>query len=99
MLNSTSPIFVFFITLAVTRHEAVGFLKLLGACLGLMGVVLIVGMDALEGLGQQVAGQLAVLGGAVLYACAAIHGKRFSHLPATATAAGTMIWPRFVCCR
>ncbi len=92
VLNSTSPIFVFFFTLLVTRHEASSGLKLFGACLGLFGVVLIVGVDALTGLGQQVLGQLAALTGAVHYACAAIYGKRFSQLTATAAAAGTMIW-------
>jgi drug/metabolite transporter (DMT)-like permease len=92
VLNSTSPIFVFFITLLITRHEAVGTLKLAGAIVGAAGVVMIVGVDVLNGLGQQVAGQLAALSGAFLYACAAINGKRFSALPATVTAAGTMIW-------
>jgi drug/metabolite transporter (DMT)-like permease len=53
--------------------------------------VLIVGLDALRGLGTQVAGQLACLLGAALYACAAIYGKRFSHIPPVATATGTMI--------
>ena len=92
VLNSTSPIFVFFITLLVTRHESLSLLKLAGACLGVAGVVVIVGFDALSGLGRQVAGQLAALAGAMLYAGAAIYGKRFGHLSATATAAGTMIW-------
>ena len=92
VLNSTSPIFVFFITLFVTRHEATGGIRLLGACLGVLGVTLIVGTDVLNGLGQQVVAQLAVLLGAVLYAGAAIYGKRFSHLAPTVTAAGTMIW-------
>lgn len=91
VLNSTSPLFVFFFTLLVTRHEATTWLKLLGACLGLCGVTLIVGVDALAGLGQQVLGQLAAIAGAVLYACAAIYGKRFSHLSATATATGAML--------
>ena len=92
VLNSTSPIFVFFITIFATRHEAMSALKLLGACLGLCGVILIVGADALAGLGQQVLGQLAAITGAILYAMAAIYGKRFSGLAATATAAGTMMW-------
>lgn len=91
VLNSTSPIFVFLFTVLVTRHEATSALKLFGACLGLLGVTMIVGVDALAGLGQQVAGQLAAIAGAILYACAAIYGKRFAHVSATATAAGTMI--------
>jgi drug/metabolite transporter (DMT)-like permease len=96
VLNSTSPIFVFFITLAATRHEAVGGRKFVGAMLGVFGVALIVGVDALDGLGQQVLAQLAVLFGAVLYAIAAIYGKRFSHLHPTVTAAGTMLWATVV---
>jgi drug/metabolite transporter (DMT)-like permease len=92
VLNSTSPIFVFFITLLVTRHEAVTVWKLTGALLGVVGVALIVGLDALHGLGQQMAGQLAILLGALLYAFAAIYGKRFSAISPTVTAAGTMMW-------
>ena len=92
VLNSTSPIFVFLITALVTRHETLGGRKLAGAILGVFGVVLIVGVDTLRGLGDQVAGQVACLVGAALYAGAAIYGKRFGHISALATAAGTMIW-------
>jgi drug/metabolite transporter (DMT)-like permease len=92
VLNSTSPLFVFFITVFFTRHEPTGGLKLAGACLGVVGVTLIVGVDVWRGLGQQVTAQLAILLGAILYAGAAIYGKRFSHLPPTVTATGTMIW-------
>ena len=77
VLNSTSPIFVFLITLLLTRHESVNLTKLCGALLGLLGVIILVGSEALEGLGDQVAGQLACLAGAMLYACAAIYGKQF----------------------
>ena len=91
VLNSTSPLFVFIITAFITRHEASNPKKLLGAMLGLCGVVLIVGIDALAGLGSQVWGQLACLAGALLYACAAIYGKQFSHISALATATGTLI--------
>ncbi len=92
VLNSISPIFVFLFTLLVTRHEALPVSKLLGAGLGLTGVILIVGVDALAGLGQQVAGQLAALGGAMLYGCAAIYGRRFAHITPASAAAGAMIW-------
>ena len=96
VLNSTSPVFVFLITALVTRHEALNGRKLLGAVLGVLGVALIVGVDVLRGLGDQVAGQLTCLVGAVLYAGAAIYGKRFTHISAIATATGTMIWASLV---
>lgn len=91
VLNSTSPIFVLFMTLLVTRHEALSPLKLTGALLGLAGVALIIGVDVLAGLGQQVAAQLAVLLGAFLYGCAAVNGKRFEQLPPAVTAAAVML--------
>lgn len=96
VLNSTSPIFVFVITALVTRHEAISGRKLAGAALGVLGVVMIVGVDALRGLGDQVAGQIACLVGAALYAGAAIYGKGFGHITAVATATGTMIWASVV---
>jgi len=91
VLNSTSPIFVFFITLLVTRHEALSLLKLAGALLGVAGVMLIIGVDALAGLGREVTAQVAVLLGAFCYGCAAVNGKRFSHLPPTVTATAIML--------
>lgn len=92
VLNSTSPIFVFLFTAAISRHEALGGRRLAGALLGFAGVVLIVGADAISGLGQAVAGQLACLIGAMLYAGAAIYGRRFAGIGALETALGTMIW-------
>ncbi len=92
VLNSTSPIFVFFLTLTITRHETLSARRLTGAILGLLGVALIMGVDALDGLGQEVLAQAAVLFAAFLYALAAIYGKRFGHLPPSVTAASAMIW-------
>jgi drug/metabolite transporter (DMT)-like permease len=91
VLNSTSPIFVFFITWIITRHEAVSARKVLGAFIGLGGVILVIGVDALQSLGQQVIAQLAILLSAAFYGYAAIFGKKFSHLPPTVTAAGVML--------
>lgn len=92
VLNSTSPNFVFFLTALFTRHEPAMVWKLAGAVSGVVGVALLMGPQVLGEPGREAAGQLAVLASAVLYAAAAIHGKRFSSIPATVTAAGTMLW-------
>jgi drug/metabolite transporter (DMT)-like permease len=81
VLNSTSPIFAFFITWAITRHEPATATKLAGALAGLAGVVLIVGVGALRGLGDQILQQLACVFGALLFGVAAVYGKRFDDLP------------------
>ncbi len=92
VLNSTSPIFVYLFTAVAIQQQSPGRRKLLGAVLGLSGVVLIVGVDVLAGLGTAVAGQLACLVSAMLYAGAAMHGRRFTGLGALETALGTLIW-------
>ena len=59
---------------------------------GLGGVILMIGVGVLDGLGREIAGQAAALAGAALYACAALYGRRFAHLPASIIAASAMIW-------
>ncbi len=92
VLNSTSPMFVVLIGALVLRHGMPPVHRIAGAVLGLLGVVLIMGAEALEDLGEQITGQIAILTSAVLYACAAINGRRFALLSPVVTAAGTMIW-------
>ncbi len=89
VLNSTAPIFVFLFTALVTRHESTQPRRLIGAILGVVGVALVVGADFTGA--RTFAGELACLTGAMLYACAAIYGRRFSKLGALVTASGTMI--------
>jgi drug/metabolite transporter (DMT)-like permease len=91
ILNSTAPIFTFFLTLAITRHEAVSFRKLVGVVAGMAGICLIVGMQALAGLGEQLAAQIALLLAAVCYAGAAIFGRAFKNLDPMAPAAGSLL--------
>jgi drug/metabolite transporter (DMT)-like permease len=91
ILNSTSPIFAFLITWAVTRHEPVTLRKLLGVAAGLAGTCLIVGPEAFAGLGAEVLAQLAIVAATICYAGAAIVGRGFARLDPLAPAAGSLI--------
>ncbi|MBS0536521.1 MAG: EamA family transporter [Proteobacteria bacterium] len=91
ILNSTSPIFTFLITAAVTRHESLTGRKLIGIAAGLTGTCLIVGVEALGGLGRDLIAQLAVIAATVCYAGAAIFGRRFKGLDPIMPAAGSLI--------
>jgi len=88
ILNSTAPIFTFFLTL-VTRHEALTSRKLIGVLAGMAGICLIVGVQALAGFGEQLTAQVVTLLAAVCYAGAAIFGRGF--LDPMAPAAGSLI--------
>ncbi|MBN8992855.1 MAG: EamA family transporter [Rhizobiales bacterium] len=91
ILNSTAPIFTFFLTFAVTRHEPVTSRKLIGVIAGMTGICLIVGVQALGGLGQQLFAQIVCVAAAVCYAGAAIFGRNFKGLEPMAPAAGSLL--------
>ena len=91
ILNSTSPIFTFFLTLAITRHESVSFRKLFGVLAGLAGICLIVGVQALTGLGERFAAELATVIATVCYAVGAIFSRGFKGLDPMAPAAGSLL--------
>ncbi len=91
ILNSTSPIFAFVLTAAVTRHEPATARKLFGVVAGLAGICLIVGLQVLGGLGQAVWAQLAIVAATVCYAGAAIFGRSFKGLDPIMPAAGSLI--------
>ncbi|MCV3243493.1 DMT family transporter [Mesorhizobium sp. ZC-5] len=91
ILNSMTPIFAFLLTVLITRHESVTARKLFGVTAGLAGVCLIIGMQALDGLGAQLWAQLAVIAATICYAGAAIFGKSFKGLDPMMPAAGSLI--------
>jgi drug/metabolite transporter (DMT)-like permease len=91
ILNSTAPVFTFLLTFAITRHEPVSARKLFGVLAGLAGICLIVGMQALGGLGEQLAAQIAVVAATICYAGAAIFSRGFKGLDPMAPAAGSLL--------
>jgi drug/metabolite transporter (DMT)-like permease len=91
ILNSTAPIFVFLMTVLITRHESVSARKLFGVIAGITGIGLIVGVEALGGLGHELVAQLAIVAATICYAGAAIFGKTFKGLDPLLPAAGSML--------
>ena len=91
ILNSTAPIFTFFLTLAITRHEAVTSRKLLGVVAGMAGICLIVGVQALSGFGKELTAQIVMVLAAIAYAGAAIFGREFRDLDPMVPAAGSLL--------
>lgn len=91
ILNSTSPIFAFLLTAAVLRAEPVSARRLLGVLAGMAGICLIVGVQALDGLGRELTAQLAIVAATICYAGAAIYGRGFNGLDPILPAAGSLL--------
>ncbi|MGH6945525.1 MAG: DMT family transporter, partial [Geminicoccaceae bacterium] len=90
ILISTSPLFSLGLGHFLTGHERISASRLAGLVLGVAGVAMLVGPDALGGLGAKGAGQVAVLGAAFCYAYAAIFGRRFHDRSPLIVAAGQL---------
>ena len=91
ILNSTSPILTFFLTLAMARQDAPTFRKLLGVVAGMAGICLIIGVQALHGLGEQLLAQIAIVTATICYAGGAVFSRGFKGLDPMAPAAGSLL--------
>lgn len=92
ILNATTPLFTIVVANALTADEKLTARRLAGVVIGLAGVVVMIGPEALQGLGVGVAAQLACLAAALSYAFAGVFGRRFRAMgvPPMATAAGQL---------
>lgn len=91
ILNSSAPIFTFMLTRGLARAQPATGPQLLGAICGMIGVCLIVGVQALSGIGEQLVAQLAIVAATVCYAGAAVFGRNFEGLDAMLPATGSLL--------
>jgi len=91
ILNSSAPVFTFLLAWALGRRSAAAGRELVGVVAGMTGICLIVGVEALSGVGRQLAAQLAIVAATVCYAGAAIFGRRFDGLDPMLPAAGSLV--------
>jgi drug/metabolite transporter (DMT)-like permease len=80
ILNATTPLFTVLVAHVLTRDERLTRFKGLGVVVGFAGAAVLIGPDALAGLGTDTLAQLACLGAALSYAFAGIFGRRFRRM-------------------
>jgi drug/metabolite transporter (DMT)-like permease len=90
ILNAATPLFTVIVAHLLTHDEKMTGPRLLGVAIGLAGVAVMIGADALKTLGVNVLAQLACLAATISYAFAGVFGRRFRALGVTPlqTAAG-----------
>ena len=89
ILNATTPLFTVIVAHYMTSDEKMTPAKFLGVILGMIGVAIMIGGDALGALGLNVTAQLAILAAAISYAFAGIFGRRFKALNVNPIATAT----------
>jgi drug/metabolite transporter (DMT)-like permease len=88
ILNATTPLFTVVLAHFLTRDERLTPNRLAGVVLGIVGVTIMIGPEAVRELGGHLFAQMAVLGAALSYALAGIFGRRFREIPPIVSAAG-----------
>ncbi|MCG8335034.1 MAG: DMT family transporter [Proteobacteria bacterium] len=90
ILNATTPVFSVVLAHFLTKEERLTTNRISGVLLGWVGVIVLIGINSLRSFGIEVFGQIAVLGAAFSYACAAIYGRRFKGLSPLVIATGML---------
>lgn len=90
ILNATTPVFSVVLAHFLTKEECLTTNRISGVLLGWVGVIVLIGINSLRSFGIEVFGQIAVLGAAFSYACAAIYGRRFKGLSPLVVATGML---------
>ena len=88
ILNGATPLLTVLLAHWLTDDERLTWNRLAGVLLGLAGVGVMIGLEALSGLGLHVVAEVAILVATLSYACAGIFGRRFRGLPPLVTATG-----------
>jgi drug/metabolite transporter (DMT)-like permease len=89
ILNATTPLFTVIVAHFLTKDERMSGWRFTGVVVGFTGVVLIIGPEALQGLGTNIVAQTAVLAAALSYAFAGIFGRRFRAMGVAALVTAT----------
>ncbi|HKQ23907.1 MAG TPA: DMT family transporter [Burkholderiales bacterium] len=77
ILNATVPLFAMIVAHVFTADDKLTGRRLAGVVVGFVGVAIMIGGAALQGLGVGVMAQLAILAAAISYAFAGVYGRRF----------------------
>lgn len=77
ILNATTPLFTIVLAHYLTGDEKLNACRLTGVVVGFIGVVVMIGGEALLGANTSIIAEVTILGAAASYALAGVFGRRF----------------------
>lgn len=91
ILMATVPFVTLLLSHVASHDDRISGAKLFGLTLGISGVFLVVGLDALTAGGQPLLGQFAIMAAAACYAASNVLTRKLSHLPPTLGTAAYLV--------
>lgn len=89
ILNATTPLFGVIVAHVATVDEKITPLKLAGLALGFGGVAIMMGPDAVGGMGAHLWAQLGILLASLCYGLSGVYGRRFKRMGVSPLATAT----------
>ena len=89
ILLATTPFFTVVVAHFLTADERLSPGRVAGIAAGILGVVILVGWEAVEGLGFSLIAHIALLGAALCYSFSGVFGRRFQRMGVTPLATTT----------
>jgi drug/metabolite transporter (DMT)-like permease len=91
ILMAVMPIATLLLAHFFAENERMNPARITGVAFGFAGVLVLIGPDALRGLGHEATRQTAVAAGAVCYAIATVIARRLPKMPTSLSSAGALI--------
>jgi drug/metabolite transporter (DMT)-like permease len=91
ILNATTPLFTIIVAHFATADDKITPSRLVGLLAGFLGVLIVIGPEALRDLGVSVLAQLASLLAAICYAVTGVYGRRFKALAPAVVSASMLL--------
>lgn len=91
LLMGIAPVVTVLLAPLIHPDESLSPKIISGITLGFLGLIVLIGPDALHGIGKHVTGQLAVFGAALCYAFTTLFARKYAKLPALIMATGSML--------
>jgi len=91
ILMAVMPLITLVLAHFFTVDEKLNVFKIIGFCLGLLGVAVLIGFDKLATLGEETVRQYAIMGGAFCYAVHAIVSKHLTNMPRQAVTVAVLL--------
>ena len=91
VLNATTPMFSLVMAHYLTLDERMTKSRVAGILLGITGIAILVGPEALYGVSSNALGQIAILGAALSYASGGIYARQLNEMPVMVAMSGTLL--------
>jgi drug/metabolite transporter (DMT)-like permease len=91
ILNATTPLFTIIVAHFATTDDKITPARVVGLIAGFVGVLIVIGSDALRDLGVNLFAQLAGLLAAICYAVSGVYGRRFTNLAPAVVSASILL--------